>query len=179
MEIDRGKTYQIVLAGILVAMGVLLPLFTAHAFGIPGTVLLPMHIPVFLMGFLCGPKFGAVGGVVIPILSSVLTGMPVAFPMLPIMIGELSVYGGISGFLYKKIGLAIYPSLIIAMCCGKLTYGLIFSMLLFMNDGKLQALSMSGAILQGIPGIVIQLIFVPAILVAIKKWFYGENHSKL
>ena len=75
--------YRIVLAGVLTALGVLLPFVTAHAFGVPGTVLLPMHLPVLLMGLLCGPQFGAAGGLLIPVISSLLTGMPVAFPMLP------------------------------------------------------------------------------------------------
>ena len=161
--------YRIVLAGVLTALGVLLPFVTAHAFGVPGTVLLPMHLPVLLMGLLCGPQFGAAGGLLIPVISSLLTGMPVAFPMLPIMMGELCTYGLLSGMLYSKLKWPIYPALLTAMAGGRVVYGLIFSVLLLANNGTLKALSVWGALVQGLPGIVVQLMCIPLLLTLIKR----------
>lgn len=172
----KSASYRIVLSGFLVCLGLLLPFVTAHAFGMPGTVLLPMHIPVFLMGLLCGPMYGALGGIVIPVLSSLFTGMPPAFPMLPIMTGELFTYGLMSGLLYHKVKMPIYPSMLISMLSGRLVYGLIFQVLLLTNNGTLRALSVTGALLEGIPGIVIQLILIPAIITAVKKHStYGDG----
>lgn len=172
----KSASYRVVLSGFLVGLGLLLPFVTAHAFGMPGTVFLPMHLPVFLMGLLCGPMYGALGGILIPLLSCLFTGMPPLFPMLPIMAGELFTYGLVSGLLYRKVRMPLYPVLLISMLCGRLVYGLIFQALLLANNGTLKALSAAGAFLEGIPGIVIQLVLIPAIVYAVKKYFnYGEG----
>lgn len=163
---DITKTRRLVWAGLFTAVGLLLPYFTSHMFGIPGTVLLPMHIPVFIIGFICGTDYGAICGLVIPILSSLLTGMPAAFPMLPIMAGELMVYGLISGLLYRKTG-KVYLSMIPAMICGRLIYGIIFAALTLAGGEALRALSVSAAFINGLPGIVIQLVIIPVIVKAI------------
>lgn len=172
------KTNHTVLAGMLAAVGVLLPFITAHAFGVPGTIFLPMHIPVFLIGLLCGPLYGAIGGIMIPVISSLITGMPPLFPMLPMMAGELFTYGIISGLLYRKFKFSIYPSLVISMLCGRVVYGLIFTVLLFVNGGNLKALSVQGALLQGIPGIIVQLVLLPIIVTAVNKYFTNTVKSE-
>jgi len=169
MEISFSK--KITLSGMLVAIGILLPFFTSHAFGVPGTVLLPMHIPVLLTGLLCGPRFGAIGGLITPVLSSLFTGMPTAFPMLPIMAGELFTYGLVSGLLYHKTRIPLFPSLVIAMVSGRIAYGLIFSVLLTANNGSLKALSVTGALITGIPGIIIQLILIPVVVTAVRRYW--------
>lgn len=164
----RNRTQTLILSGLLVAVGVLLPYFTSHMFGIPGTVLLPMHIPVFLIGLLCGPMFGAIGGLLTPLLSSMLTGMPAAFPMLPIMAGELMVYGLMSGLLRHKAKWPALFSLLVAMVCGRAMYGLVFAVLFTANGGVLRAASVSTAIVTGLPGIVIQLAVIPLIIKAVE-----------
>ncbi len=175
---NKTKTYRLVLAGVLVALGVLLPYLTGHMFGLPGTVFLPMHIPVLLIGLLCGPTFGAIGGVLIPALSSALTGMPPVFPMLPIMIGELVVYGAVSGLLYRRAKMPLLPSMLIAMVGGRIMYGLVFAGLLLANNGALKALSVTVAFVTGIPGIIAQLILVPLIVVAVNRTTKQGNAIK-
>ena len=86
-----NKNQKLAITGLLLAIGIILPFATAHGIGIPGTVLLPMHIPVLLCGLLCGPAYGSGLGLVLPILNSLLTGMPVLYPMAPIMTAELCV----------------------------------------------------------------------------------------
>ena len=61
---------------MLLALGILLPFATSHCFGIPGTVLLPMHILGLLCGILCGPVYGGLCGLLLPVLNSFLTGLP-------------------------------------------------------------------------------------------------------
>ena len=165
----KNATYRLVLSGFLVGLGLLLPFATAHAFGMAGTFFLPMHLPVFLIGLLCGPALGAAGGILIPVLSSLLTGMPAFFPMLPIMAGELCTYGLMSGLLYQKVRLPLYPSILISMVSGRVVYGLIFQALLLANSGSLKALSVTGALAAGIPGIIVQLTVLPAIVFAVEK----------
>ena len=44
----KTKTGKLTATGMLLALGILLPFATSHGMGLPGTVLLPMHIPVLL-----------------------------------------------------------------------------------------------------------------------------------
>ena len=167
----KEKTKHLTYAGLLLSLGLLLPFVTSHAFGVPGTVLLPMHIPVLLCGLLCGPFYGGVVGLCLPLLSSVLTGMPVLYPMVPIMTAELGVYGAVSGLLYRKTRLGrmrfgIYPALILAMLCGRAAYGLMFGILFFLT-GSCKAPAVWTAVATGIPGIVLQLLFLPAVVTAL------------
>ena len=70
---------KITLGGLFLALGILLPQ-VAHLIAGPslGQVLLPMHIPVLLGGFVLGPWFGCFLGAATPLISSLITGMPQA-----------------------------------------------------------------------------------------------------
>ena len=105
----KSASHRIVLSGLLVCIGLLLPYFTAHAFGVPGTVLLPMHIPVFLMGLLCGTGLRRYRRFTYPFSIQPFNGDAFLFPMLPIMMGELFIYGLVSGFLYQRSGSRFIP----------------------------------------------------------------------
>lgn len=62
------KTRDLVVAGLLIALAVTLPL-AAHLIKVGGPVLLPMHIPIFLAGLLLGPGLAAAVGVLAPLVS--------------------------------------------------------------------------------------------------------------
>ena len=168
----KTKNEKIAVTGMLIALGILLPFATSHGFGIPGTVLLPMHIPVFLCGLLCGPVYGAFSGLLLPVLNSFLTGMPAMYPMMPIMAGELFTYGLVSGLLYKKTKLGkmkfgVYAALVGAMISGRVVYGLVFHLLLLVS-GQLKALTVWAAVVTGVPGIFIQLLLIPPVILALQ-----------
>ena len=167
-----NKTNRVVVAGLFVAIGLILPYFTAHAFGMTlGMILLPMHIPILLCGLLCGPLYGALCGIAVPILSSVLTGMPPAYPMLPMMLVQLLAMGLISGLFYEKFKLNMYISLVSAMVAGWVLYGLALAVLMFGNSGLGASMSFTGAVVQGIPGIIIQLVLIPVIMTFIRRYW--------
>ena len=166
-----SDTRRMVLAGMLTAVGILLPFVCAHGLAIPGTIFLPMHIPVFLIGLLCGPVYGGLCGCVIPALNSVLTGMPAVYPNLPLMAAELLVYGLVSGLIYHKTALkdkrwGVCPALIAAMLCGRAIYGVLFQVLLLASP-DMRALSVWSAFVTGLPSIAVQLVVVPTITVAL------------
>lgn len=168
---------------MLLAVGILLPYITAHGLGLPGTVLLPMHIPVLLCGFLCGPARGAMLGLLLPVLSSVLTGMPSLYPMAPIMAVELMTYGLVTGLLYHKTKLGmrhvgIYLSLLIAMVCGRVMYGLTFQ-ILFAISGELKALTVWAAAVTGLPGIMVQVLLVPPVVMAVNHHFEAKQNTAI
>ena len=172
---NRAMTKTMTTMGLLMAVGLILPYATSHAFGIPGTILLPMHFPIFLMGMLCGPLWGIVGGLLVPLLSSLLTGMPAFYPMLPVMMCELAVYGGITGLLYAKKKMKLYPSLILAMIAGRLVHGAVWAAL-FLAGGKAVTFASAFAfVIDGIPGTALQLLLIPLIVKAVEKYTAMEK----
>ena len=96
-----SNTRNMILSGFFMAIGLLLPSIF-HLIGGAGPIFLPMHIPVLIAGFFLPPFYAAFVGLLTPVLSSLLTGMPVLYPILPIMMGELMVYGLIVSWLGKK-----------------------------------------------------------------------------
>lgn len=158
---------KMVLSGLLLAIGLILPIIF-HAYSISGIIFLPMHIPVLLTGFICGWKYGLVVGLVVPILSSLFTGMPPLFPSAVAMAFELGTYGTITGLLNKNLN--VLTSLIIAMLAGRVVLGIANAILYgFTTNSYTWALFVSGAFGTAWPGIVIQLILVPAIITALKN----------
>lgn len=167
----RGVILNIVYSGLLIAIGVLLPqLF--HIFGpAAGKTFLPMHIPVLLAGLLVGPLYGLGVAVLVPILSSVITGMP-PVPMLYFMLFELVAYAVVAGLLYKKLNWNLYVSLISAMICGRLVYGLGLAVAVNLFGMTFKFASVTaffGGITAGLPGIIIQIVLIPPVIYALKK----------
>lgn len=155
------KVKNVVYGAIYLALGVVLPL-VFHAIGL-GAVFLPMHIPVILAGFHMGPLMGLVCGFFSPLLSHVLTGMPpVLPPTLPVMMVELPLYGFLGGLFYRKYKLNLWVSLIGAMLLGRIGMGLwIFILAKLFNIYLHPLIYLQGAVLTGIPGILLQLILIP------------------
>ncbi|WFA09372.1 ECF transporter S component [Tissierella sp. Yu-01] len=165
------KAKRIVLSGLFVAIGILLPMIF-HQFSMGGPAFLPMHIPVLIAGLFLGPIEGLMVGLITPILSSVLTGMPVMFPMLPIMVFELGTYGFTAGYFYKKLKMNLFVSLILSMLDGRISAGIVVFILgsFFGYQGAGPIPFIQGAIITGIPGIIIQIIFVPLVVKLLNKY---------
>src|SRR6056297_3524954 len=115
----KTKSKEIVLSGLFIALGLLVPMLF-HAVGGAGPVFLPMHLPVLVGGFILSPKFAVLVGLSTPLLSSVLTGMPVLMPMAPIMMAELGIYG-LTVSLLKEKGVNNVITLISAMIFGRIS----------------------------------------------------------
>ena len=116
-------------AAICLALCMVLPFLTGQIPQI-GSALSPMHIPVLLGGFLCGPVWAAAVGFIAPLLRFALFGMPPIFPTGLAMSFELMVYGLVSGGLYaclpKRTG-SIYASLLAAMLAGRIVWGVMMA----------------------------------------------------
>lgn len=163
--------YQLVLSGLFIALGIILPIIF-HAFGGAGSIFLPMHIPVLLAGIFLNIPFAILVGVLTPLLSSIFTGMPPAFPMLPIMIVELPVYAMSIGIILQRTKYNLYLGMIFSMVMGRLAAGVVVFILVSLFSAKLPGpfIFIKGAIITGLPGILIQLILIPALVMAIEKW---------
>ena len=158
---------------MLMALGMVLPFLTGQMPQI-GSMLLPMHIPVFFCGLLCGWQYGAIIGFLLPLLRSSIFSMPPMFPTATAMAFELMTYGLVSGLLYglsRKQGLfATYRALIVAMIIGRGVWGFAQYLQLSLTGSSftLEAF-LAGAFLQAFPGIILQLVLIPAVLFALDK----------
>ena len=161
----KNSTKKMVYAAICVALGVVLPI-AFHSIQNAGSIFLPMHIPVLLCGLLCGPWYGLVCGVLAPLLSSVLTGMPPA-AILPSMIVELAVYGCTTG-LFKKLFKNNIVALVCAMLCGRVVAGLAKAFIFNPGNYGIKAW-VTGSFVTALPGIIIQLILIPVIMLALER----------
>ena len=164
----RDTLRRLVLSAMFMAIGLVLPFFTGQIQQI-GNMLLPMHIPVLLCGLICGWQYGALIGAILPLLRFALFSMPVLYPNGLAMSVELCIYGLAIGFIYgmfKKQGLIpVYISLIVSMILGRVVWGGSMTVLLSMKDNVFTASAfLAGAVLNAIPGIILQLLLIPAIM---------------
>lgn len=165
------KLRQMVLAAFYLALTQVLPMFTGQIPQI-GRMLAPMHLPVMLAGFTCGPWWALATGLIAPPLRFVLFGMP-PFPGYVAMAFELAVYGLVSGLLYRvlpKKPVNIYVSLVGAMLAGRAVWGLAMLTIMGMS-GKSFGLHafLTGAFTGAVPGIILQLVLVPAVVMLIDR----------
>lgn len=167
-----GNLRKLVLAAACLALCLLLPFLTGQIPQI-GTMLAPMHLPVLLCGFLCGPLHGVLVGAVAPLLRYALFGAPVIFPMGISMSFELMTYGLVTGLLYQLLPKKLpylYVSLVGAMLSGRVVWGCVRALLSGASEAPFtwQAF-LAGAFTSAIPGIILQLILVPALVLALRK----------
>ena len=163
----------LVLAALFLALALVLPFLTGQIPEI-GSMLCPMHIPALLCGFFCGWPWGLAVGLIAPVLRSLLFSMPPMYPMAVCMAFELATYGAVSGFLYSKLPhkkSSIYVSLLTAMVAGRLVWGLAR----FLCSGlDVSAFGLSafwsGAVATAIPGIIVQILLIPVLVMALEKY---------
>ena len=77
--LTKKSILNLTYSGFLFSLGLLLPFLTGQIPEI-GNLLLPMHLPVLLCGFICGPIYGCAVGFTLPIIRSLIFGMPMLYP---------------------------------------------------------------------------------------------------
>lgn len=168
---------NITLSGLFIALGLLLPFLTGQIPEI-GSMLCPMHIPVLICGFVCGWKYGTIVGFITPLLRNVIFSMPPLYPTALSMAFELATYGFIAGFLYElfsnnnKNGIIyIFITLIVSMILGRLVWGCIRYILAIIDGSYSFTISifLSGAFITAWPGIILQLILIPTLIITLEK----------
>lgn len=178
----KSLTKNLALSALFLAIGLILPFFTAQVPQI-GQMLLPMHIPVLLCGLVCGWQSGAVVGFVLPLLRSMLFGVPALYPMATGMACELLTYGLVAGLLYSlskwKCLLSLYRSLVVAMLAGRAVWGLVQTVQMgVFGDGFTLQMFLAGAFINAIPGILAQLVLIPLVMLALGRTGLVPFHSK-
>ena len=139
-----------------------------------GEALLPMHFPILLLGLFVGPHAAIAAGVVSPLLSFMLTGMPKA-AMLPFMIIELGVYGLCAGLLknYRlpsvaKVAIAQLGGRAVRACAILISYH-------WVGNQAISPTIILSSIKAGWIGIALQILLIPVILRALDQ--FGERHE--
>ena len=173
----RKLTY----AALYLTIAMVLPFVTGQIPQI-GAMLCPMHIPVLLCGFICGWPWGLAVGAVAPLLRSLLFGMPTLFPTALAMTFELAVYGFTAGWLYRRVQRsrgAVCIALVTAMIAGRLVWGLAQLILLGLTGSAFTWKAfLAGAITNAIPGILLQLVLIPALVLALERAGLSLNKGK-
>ena len=173
----RRLTY----AALYLAISMVLPFLTGQVPEI-GAMLCPMHIPALLCGFMCGWSWGAIVGFISPLLRSVLFGMPTMFPEAISMAFELAVYGGVAGLLYHllpKKKWMTYAVLLASMVLGRVVWGAVRFFLMGLTGGTFTwAIFLAGAVTNAIPGIILQLILIPILVIAMDRAGLSLNSAE-
>ena len=185
-------TKKLTLSAMFLALCIVLPYLTGNNYQL-GSMLLLMHIPVLLCGFACGWQWGLCVGFIAPLLRSLLIGAPPINTAVP-MAFELAAYGLFTGLLYqwlltKKISFGstsaktqatinLYVSLVVAMLLGRVVWGIAkyAFVSLFVTDGVFTlAMFFAGAFVTAWPGIVVQLVIIPPLVLALKRLKFIES----
>ena len=182
MKDTQKKTYSMVIALLLLAVGLILPFITGQIQAI-AKIISPLHIPALICGLCCGWKWGLGLGIVLPLLRGLLFGIPV-FPTsaLP-MAFELGAYGLLTGLLYplflkafksKNHLPAMLCALIISMVLGRFVGGA--AKALFISVGVIGSKSpytfsafFASYFVSTAVGALIHIVLVPAVVLALEK----------
>ena len=158
-------------AAMCLALCLYLPFLTGQIPQI-GRALSPMHIPVLLAGFLCGPWWAMVVGLAAPMLRHSLFLMPPLVTAIA-MSFELAAYGLFSGLLYRllpKKTVNIYVSLIGAMILGRIVWGIVMVVISGVSGSAFTwSAFIAGALLNAVPGIILHIVLIPILVMALKR----------
>ncbi|MBQ6825173.1 MAG: ECF transporter S component [Clostridia bacterium] len=165
----RKHLLDLVLASMFLSLAVILPTITMNIKEIADSLLL-MHLPIMLCGLICGAEYGLAAGFMAPIIRSLIFTMPPLYPRAIYMALELATYGFVLGLLYKKSKGKIYVSLISSQIAGRIVWAISKTLLLgFSHEDITFKAFLVGGFLDAIPGIALQLVLIPLIMLIVKK----------
>ena len=170
MKTDVKHMKKLVTAALCLALCLVLPFLTANNMAL-GNMLSLMHLPVLLCGLVCGWPFGLLIGFIAPLMRSFLLSAPPLMVAVP-MAFELAAYGFISGFLARRLPKnlkSLYIALISALLCGRVVWGIVMTLITLKGSSFTFTAFMAGAFTNAIPGIILQLVAIPAIVFTLQK----------
>ena len=177
----KNSLMRLTVTAACMALAMVLPFLTGQIPEI-GKMLAPMHLPIFLCGLMCGWQYGLVCGAVSPLLRCFLYGTP-AFLSAFAMCFELAGYGFLAGLLYRYLPKHLpylYLSLVGGMLFGRLTG--VLCKLFLLGIGQLPeysfAIFWSGYIAGCLPGIVLQIVLVPLLILALRRAGFRLNEGE-
>lgn len=146
---------------LLAAAAVVLP-SVSHAFGWPVRSFLPMHWPVILAGLVFGWRAGALVGLFAPMLSFLVSGMPLPH-ILPAMTVELGAYGLLAGLGRQTLRWHPFAAAALSLIGGRI----VFLLVAIVTGAALPSPGAyaTGAMVPGLPAALAQLITLPLLTI--------------
>ncbi|MDD2753493.1 MAG: ECF transporter S component [Candidatus Portnoybacteria bacterium] len=168
LHLTKVKTAIFVFA--FTVLSVLTPMLAHYLGGVAaGRLFLPMHFFVLAGALLAGWQAGLAIGVLTPLISYSLTGMPPAM-VLPFVVIEIAAYGFLAGFFQQKMK-NIWLSLVGALILGR---AVLFAGLILLPT-KLAAMPfVVSAVKDGWRGIALQILLVPVAVISLRKFLGNE-----
>ncbi len=168
------RSYKMILSALFLALAYVMPFLTGQIQQF-GAMLCPMHIPVLLCGFFCGGSWGLAVGLIAPLFRAFTLGAPAWFPNAVCMAAELATYGAVAGVMHRLLSRKkpyIYLSLITAMLVGRVVWG---AAMFVCVGGFGMTMFLAGALFNAIPGIVVQLVVIPLLVMLLEKPSRGDR----
>lgn len=168
----KNNLLKMVLTALFLALAYVMPFITGQVPEI-GAMLCPLHIPVLLCGFICGWPWGLTVGIIAPLFRSLTLGMPPLIPTAVCMAFELAAYGAVAGMMHRMLPRKkpyIYCSLLTAMLVGRIIWGIAMVVVMGISGGTFTfAAFIAGAFTNAIPGIIVQLVLVPVLVMILEN----------
>lgn len=155
----------------LIGAGVLLPAVTNY-FGVE-QMLLAMYVPLLVAGFLLPVKWSVFIAVLVPVLNSILFGIPPMLPSLPLVVCETIAFAAFANLLYEGSGWNIYPALLATLGIGIVVLFCAAAILGAVTEGFIGSAYTIEMLRNGWPGLVLQVAVVPPLV----KWL-GRLYQK-
>ena len=155
-----SRSREMTLSALFMALGVLIP-FLFHAVGL-GPMFLPMFWPLAVAGFFLEAPFPILVGVLTPVLSTMVTGMPPP-PILYKMMAELAILTGFVGLLFRRTRLGLFWILCIGVTLSR-GIALLGAAVLAPILGLPPGLYALATLVEGMPGVAAMLILLPPVL---------------
>ena len=135
--------------------------------GMLGQIFLPMYLPILILGFTRGRISGAIVGLLAPLVSFALTGMPTA-ALLPFITLELIATGWLAGT-FSSMRLPAVLRVLSVQMLAKAVRLFALALSLYLTSGTLTASAVFSGILTSIPGVLLQLALVSGVILMQQK----------
>ncbi|MCE5310049.1 MAG: hypothetical protein LLG20_20635 [Acidobacteriales bacterium] len=153
------KLRHLVISAAMAALALALPP-AFHMVGL-GSKFLPLLLPLLLNGFLVPFGWALAVGLIAPLISSLATGMPPLYPPIAVVVAlEGATLGAVAAAVYRGKRERLWPALIAAIVAGR-AVALGSSWLLARCFGLPPALASVAMLIQGAPGVLLQIAVVP------------------
>ncbi len=163
------KTDAVLVHIALLALASFLLPAASHALGLPVRQILPMHWPVILAGLCYGWRSGLVIGLLAPLASFLVSGMPLPH-ILPAMTVELAAYGFVAGAAREYLRWNWFAAAAASLIIGRVVFlAYVFT---FRSVPQPFGEYVVAAMLPGIPAAIAQFV-----ILSLAAWWWFNKRS--
>lgn len=178
---EMTNTTKLTFASVCLACCFLMPLLTMGNTEVASMLCL-MHFPVMVCGMMCGAPWGVAVGVSAPVLRSLMFDVPPMYPDAVAMCVEMGIYGLICGLEAndpRKSPGNIFLDLILAMAAGRMAWGAVMTVFALISPVTFSIDMFKAAVLNTWPGVILQFMSLPPLIVFLQTAFYPDDIESL